>query len=168
MASASSGRRAARPVDRPAECLCELLGGQPRDEIVYDDVPARAVEDLGDRALVTNVAHVVQSLHAAVTNSLEWHVEFEDDGTIIVMVKFPARTVFTARQLALVELVNEVRIKDVWVQPEADCVYVGTTVVRSDVAIQLTVQDIVILRRAVDNEPKGRGGKRKRVGENRP
>jgi hypothetical protein len=162
-APSSSGRHAARPVERPAACLCELLKAHPSDEIVYDDVPARAIEDPGDRALATNVAHVVQSLHAAVTNSMEWHVEFDDGGTIIVMVKFPARTVFTARQLALVETVNELRIKDVWIQPEDDCVYVGTTLVRSDVALQLTVQDIVILRRAVDDESKGRGGVRKRA-----
>ncbi len=158
--------RVARRVDRPAECPCELLGGEAADEVVFDDVPARAVAELGDRNLVINISHVVQSLHVGAEGPLGWMVEFDDDdGILLVMVKYPAKTVFTARQLSLVELVNEVRIKEVWVQPEDDCVYVGVAVWRSDVAQQLTVQDLVILRRSVDgpDEQPVRSGNRKRM-----
>ena len=163
--SMASGR-VARRVERLAECPCELLAAHHADEVVFDDVPARGVAELGDRNLIINIAHVVQSLHVGAEGPLGWMVEFDDDdGILLVMVKFPKKTVFTARQLALVELVNEIRIKEVWVQPEDDCVYVGVAVWRSDVAQQLTVDDLVILRRRVDgpDEQPVRTGARKRV-----
>ena len=143
--------RVARRVEQLAECPCEILAAHHADEVIFDDVPARAVAEEGDRNLVINISHVVQSLHVGAEGPLGWMVEFDDDdGVLLVMVKYPVKTVFTARQLALVELVNEVRIKEVWVQPEDDCVYVGVAVWRSDVAQQLTVQDLVVLRRSVD------------------
>ncbi len=158
--------RVARRVERPAECPCELLAAHPADEITFDDVPARAVAEEGDRNLVINISHVVQSLHLGPEGSLGWMVEFDDDDNVLlIMVKFPAKTVFTSRQLSLVELVNEIRIKEVWVQPEDDCVYVGVAVWRSDVVQQLTVTDIVVLHRSIDGpeEQPVKGGNRKRI-----
>lgn len=160
----STRRHPARIPAKPATCVCQILDAPNSSEVVFDDVPARVIADLGDRALVTNVAHVIMTLDATMTNAREWHIETdpEEPNLYVVMVKFPAGSIFTSRQLSLVELVNELRVKQVWVQPEEDCVYIGTTVWNSTADITLTVQDIVVIRHMVDEDPTDRPGTRKR------
>ena len=141
----------ARPIPRPAECPCELIGGTAASEVTFDQVPAHVVADPGDRALVLNVAMVALHIHVGKIDAMEWHVEVEDEQSLYnVVVKYPLRTGFTWEQLGLVKKVNSLRVKEVWAQSEADCAYLCASVWRSDAVPVVTRQDVVILRTLVD------------------
>jgi hypothetical protein len=150
--AASSGTHRARPVERLRECPCELLGAATTDHVSFDQRPANVLSDAGDRDLVLNVARIALSVHVGTAGAIEWGVEEDgDDEQIInVMVKYPHKTCFTDQQIELIKLVNQLRVRSVWVQPEDDCVYIGVALWRSDVVGKFTVQDVVIVRRAVD------------------
>lgn len=154
MAASSSGSHRARPVERLRECPCELLGAASTDHVSFDQRPANVLSDAGDRALVLNIAQIALSVHVGTLGAIKWGVEEDgDDEQIInVMVKYPHKTCFTDQQIELIKLVNKLRVRSVWIQPEDDCVYIGVAVWRSDVVGQFTVQDLVIVRRAVDED----------------
>lgn len=172
MSASVPGRRVSRPVERLLECPCELLDAAPVDIVSFDHTPAFILTDDGDRYLALNIAQVALSLHAGSTDALEWSVEAdtEDAGVVNIMTKYPRSTCFTLQQLNFVHLVNELRVRSVWVQPEEDCVYLGVAMCRSDVVQQVTVQDIVILRRAIDSggDAPTKSGPRKRLRASAP
>lgn len=172
MAASVPGRRMARPVERLQECPCELIGASPVDIVSFDHGPARILTDEGDRHLALNIAQVALGLHIGSIDALEWSVEqdSQDDSVVNVMTKFPLATCFTLQQLNLVQLVNELRVKDVWVQPEEDCVYLGVAMWRSDVVRQVTVQDLVVLRRSIESaaDAPTKSGTRKRLRASAP
>ena len=140
----------ARPVRRSGECVCELLGAAATDVVTIDTTPANRISGAGDRALVLNVAQVALSIHVGTASAMDWNVEddAEDERILNVMFRFPAKTCFTDQQIEIVKLVNRLRVRSVWVQPEDDCVYIGVAVWRSDAVGEFVVQDIVIIRRA--------------------
>ena len=144
----------ARPVGRLAECPCALLDGAAADQVIVDNRPATSIADAGDRALATNVARIALSVHVGTATASGWTVEDDaaDARVFNIMVKFPAGTCFTHQQLELVTLVNRLRVRSVWVQPEEDCVYLGAALWRSDVVGGFTVQDVVVVRRVADDD----------------
>lgn len=149
----------ARPVRSTGECACALLGAASTDIVTIDIRPANSIPDAGDRELVLNVAQVALSMHVGTDSAVEWSVEkdTEDDRIVNAMFKYPYKTCFTDQHIEAIKLVNKMRVRSVWVQPEDDCVYVGVSVWRSDVVAHFTVQDVVLVQRAVavEDEPVG-------------
>jgi hypothetical protein len=138
-----------RPVRPSKLCVCEIFDAGANSTVNIDTRPARDVADAGDRGLVINVAQVALSVRFGSAQVQCWFVEkdAEDARVIHVMFKFPAKTCFTHQQLELIKLVNTLRVREVWVQPEDTCVYVGAALWRSDTVAEFTVQDVVIIRR---------------------
>lgn len=153
----------ARSVTKLDTCPCELIDAAPADRTAIDETPANILDDEGDRHLALNLAQITLALHIGTVDALGWAVEADssDKSIVNIMVRYPAGTCFTLQQLNLVQLVNELRVKEVWVQPEAEAVYVGVAMWRTGVAHEFTVQDLIVLRRVA--EPGATPGSRKRA-----
>ncbi len=116
------------------------------ETIEFDVIPAEDVPE-EDRNAVLQVAKVMLTLHHPRVRCESWFVKTDagETGRYEVVVRWPARTMFSLNQLALVELVNSIRVEDVWVQSESDHVLLCASYRGATLAPLLVRQEIRIV-----------------------
>jgi len=146
------------------DCVCKHLGGDAAAHLDIDSSFAVSIADTYDRNLVVNIAATAQALLVGTADASEFRAETTDEH-INVVVRFPPGTCFDVEQLLTIKFLNEDRIRKIWVQPEADCVFLCTSVWRADVQRPSTVLDVVLVRRRIDATGVDTvGAKRRRTG----
>jgi hypothetical protein len=129
---------------------------------------AHSLEDPNDRVLVNSIAATAQALLLGVADVQEFHQELTTEH-INVIIKFPPNTCIDFEQFFAIKLINEDRIRKLWVQPDAAYVAMCVSVWRSDIQRPTSVIDVVLLTRRVSAangdraQPARLTGKRQRM-----
>lgn len=149
-------------LDLSTACPCRTLGA-PSEKIVID---SRPIENTAigrnlapeEQELVLSLVHVVSSLQGLDCKSWSLEQDFNDEALVNVLFAFEPNTCVTYTHFEMIRCVNRLRVRQVWVQPETDQLYIGVALQRAGTQV-LTVAAVVHISSISTTDPAvARGG----------